>query len=547
MSGVGCVQVTLPPHAQYSYTSAAICSDPYMAVFAPGPNDYGSDSRASYLVACLTAQEWAARASTPAGRATPAPGDGADANHGLGGGPLDKLAGGMIDDGMHAPDPRDADLGGVAATGVLLLSLAGAVVASGSGGLAGLGGTAGVGGGPAGGGTGTGGAEGGAGAGGASGSSGASPASAAPAAAAAGPVSGPPQAGTEAVSIAAQTSAVGVLAAPGGFGLQMPRPELIQGGLSIFRSMKRVTEDANPNGYSPGDVAQMLGDAAGIAVLASALAPAVGLISLATGSAAAATDVDVPQEVFDRMRRNFGRLGYMQGVLDENVSHMDRQLGDLDLAADAPAGPAPADPTALSAKDLKAARTEWANRADAAFDALAAAQTELDDLDVRRANLAHQIDSIGDLLVRIDQTGSVLLPEHLTATISYGRGWYFAGDSSKMAAALRESFARSRAAGAPQRQHAGGADGALVVGADTAGPNAVTLGKWAAANRIADGRLAVLQALAGLERWRGFYDALAASVLGRLGTLRLTADRAVAARRDLAAEVQRRALQVPKR
>ena len=160
MSGVGCVQVTLPPHAQYSYTSAAICSDPYMAVFAPGPNDYGSDSRASYLIACLTAEEWAARASTPAGRATPALGDGGDANHGLGGGPLDKLAGGMIDEGMHAPDPRDADLGGVAATGVLLLSLAGAVVASGSGGLAGLGGAAGAGGGPAGGGTGTGGAEG---------------------------------------------------------------------------------------------------------------------------------------------------------------------------------------------------------------------------------------------------------------------------------------------------------------------------------------------------------------------------------------------------
>jgi hypothetical protein len=562
LSGVGCVQIVLPAHGQYSYTSAAICSDPYMAVFAPGPNNYGSDPNTTYLVACLTAQEWAARASSPVGGATPAPGDGGGGNHGLGNGPLDELAGNLVEDGVHAPDPRDADLGGVAATGVLLLSLAGAVVAGGSGGLAGLGGAAGAGGGPGGGGgsggSGTGGSgsgsgpgSGGAGPGGpaatgTSGSAGASAASASPYAAS-GAASGVPPASTVPLSTVAQTSAVGVMAAPAGFTLQMPRPELMQAGLSIFRSMKRVTEDANPDGYSPGDIAQMLGDAAGIAVLASALAPAVGLVSLASGSAAAATDVRVPQEVFDQMRRNFGRLGYMQGVLDENVSHADRQLGELDLPADAPGGVPPADPTALSARELTAARKEWAARADEAFDVLAAAQTELDELDVRRANLAHQIDSIGDLLVRIDQTGSVLLPEHLAATISYGRGWYFAGDSSKMAAALRESFARSKAAGAPRRQHAGGGEVAVAVGVDLSESKAITLGQWATANRIPDGRLAVVQALGGLERWRGFYDALAASVQERVGALRLTTDRAVAVRRDLAAEVQRRALQGPRK
>jgi hypothetical protein len=324
----------------------------------------------------------------------------------------------------------------------------------------------------------------------------------------------------------------------------VPRPELIEGGLSIFRSMQRVTEDADPSGYSPGDIAQMLGDAAGIAALASALAPAVGLISLAGGGAAAVTDVRSPQEIFEGLRGNFGRLGYMQGVLDENVGHVDGQLGDLDISADALAGPPPpANPAALSARDLKAARTHWARRADAAFDALAAAQTDLDDLDVRRSNLAHQIDEIGDLLVRVDQTGSAMLSDNLAATISYGRGWYFAGDSSKMAAALRESFARSRAAGAPRRLRAAGIDGADAAGPGAGGSAAITLGQWAVANRIADGRLAVLQALAGLERWRGFYDALAGSVQERIGSIRILADQAVAARRDLAAEVQRRALQ----
>jgi hypothetical protein len=236
-------------------------------------------------------------------------------------------------------------------------------------------------------------------------------------------------------------------------------------------------------------------------------------------------------------------------VLDENVSHVDKQLGDLDVSADATTGPPPADPTALSAKDLKAARTEWAHRADATFDALGEAQTELDDLDARRSNLANQIDKVGDLLMRIDQmaridqTGSVLLPDNLAATISYGRGWYFAGGSSKMAVALRESFAGSRAAGTRRRVRAGGTDAGAASGSDAAAPNAVTLGMWAAANRVGDGRLAVLQALAGLERWRGFYDALADSVQERIGSLRLAADQAVAARRDLAAEVQRRALQ----
>jgi len=70
----------------------------------------------------------------------------------------------------------------------------------------------------------------------------------------------------------------------------------------------------------------------------------------------------------------------------------------------------------------------------------------------------------------------------------------------------------------------------------------MTLAQWAASQGVADGRLAVLQALAGLERWRGFYDALAGSVQVEINRLRAEADVAVAVRRDLAAEVQRRAL-----
>jgi hypothetical protein len=336
-----------------------------------------------------------------------------------------------------------------------------------------------------------------------------------------------------------------VVPAISGINLPVPRVEMVQGGLSIFRSMKRVTDQADPSGFSSGDVAQLLGDAAGIAALASVLAPGIELISLATGGAAAASDVKSPREIFEQMRRNFGRLGYMQGVLDENVSHADHDLGDLDPAAADPsaAAPPPKDPTVLSAKDLKTARTLWAGNSDAAFDALARAQKELDDLDDRRSDLAHQIDAVGDLLGRIDAAGSVGLPQYLADTISYGRGWYFAGDSSKMAAALRQSFEQARSAGAVHPRRLAGTTPTVPLPDDTSGPAAMTLGAWAARQQVADGRLAVLQALAGLERWRGFYDALASSVQAETAALRNKADVAVAARRDLAAEVQRRAMQ----
>ena len=48
-------------------------------------------------------------------------------------GAVGKAASLLAEDGTVAPDTRDADLGGVAATGVLLMSVGGAVVAGGSG------------------------------------------------------------------------------------------------------------------------------------------------------------------------------------------------------------------------------------------------------------------------------------------------------------------------------------------------------------------------------------------------------------------------------
>ncbi len=344
--------------------------------------------------------------------------------------------------------------------------------------------------------------------------------------------------------IAANAAAFGNLTTAAGSGLPLPRPELIVAGLSIFRSMRRVTDEADPTGYSAEDFAQLMGDAAGIGALASILAPTAGLVSLATAGAAAGADVYSPQEILKRLRRNFGQLGYMQGVLDENVSQVDGQLAGLDGAPEGKAAieapDIPADPAALSDADLRSARSSWADRADAEFDSLSRMQEEMNDLDERRRNLAHQVDAVSDFLASLDDAGRVVLPAHLGETIRYGVGWYQADEPERMTAALRQSRSQSREAAKPAKA------APAATQADTApAPRAKgqPYAEWAAANKIEGGRMAILQALAGLERWCGFYDALTGTLQRQLVQMRTQADSAGATRRALSAELQRRTLE----
>jgi hypothetical protein len=693
MSGVGCVQNNLPPNARYSYTSAAICNDGFIAVHEPGPNSFGADPNASYLTACLTQAEWDARNA-----ATPSPAAQADGGGGEAAGPLDQVAQGLAEEGTTQPDEQSSSVAGLAATGMLLLSAGGAMAASGGSGvgqamgghggvpdvlrggassvgqgMAGGAGSAadamrggaaavgqamgggpgfgvgqgvthasavgqGMGGGASAAGQGVGGGQlaagqgmghafgagqamsGGAGSvgdamrggataagqgmtGGAAaagqgiahasgvgqgltsgataagqGMTGGATAAGQGIAGGAGSAADAMRGGATAVGqgIAEGAGSAGVLAGPSaldhavsggastagafaaaglpgitsgagtaiasGFSLSLPRFEMVQAGLSIFRSMKRVTEEPNPSGYSQSELTLLLGDMAGIAAVASALTPAVGLITLTAAGAATAHDVRDPRAVFETLRRNFGRLGYLQGVVDENVTRVDGELGGLDVSAEPTALPVPpADLPAMTDASLAAARTEWARRMDATFDAVAAAQARLDDLDARRSNLAHQIDALGDLLGRAGANGAVPLTTDMAAIVAYGRGWHFGGDSSKMAAALNESFTKSRGA-AQKRMRAGGMNAALGLGSGPVPAGTPSLAQWALANNVRDGRLAVLQAVAGLERWRGFYDALAAEAQRRSAALRAQAETASAARRDLAAEVSRRAI-----
>jgi hypothetical protein len=494
----------------------------------------------------------AARASAGTASGTPAPGDGGDAYGWLGSGPIDQVAAALAETGTVPPDERDADLGGVAATGLLLMSVGGAVVAGGAGGLAGgAGGLAG-------------------GAGGAAGatSGGSSAIAGNHELAAAAHAAGSHAAGNHAAaghlatvaghgsaagvgnaigSMAANSVAVGNLTTAAGSGLPLPRPELIVAGLSIFRSMKRITDESDPSGYSAGDIAQLMGDAAGIGALASILAPAGGLVSLAAAGAVAGVDVYSPREVMERLRRSFGQLGYMQGVLDENVSQVDGQLAGLDGlpegAAASAAPEVPADLAALSDKELRAARSAWAARADVEFDALIRAQEEMNDLDDRRRNLAHQVDAVSDLMGRLDDAGTTPVPPHVGDTLCYGLGWYIAGDPARMSAALRESRSQARASAKPARS----ATSASSAGQAAATPapaktRVMPFVDWAAANKIEGSKLAILQAVAGLERWCGFYDALTGTLQRQLVQMRVQADTASATRRVLSAELQRRTL-----
>jgi len=64
--GNPCVQTKLPAHAKISSVGDAICDDGWIPVRAPGPNEYGSDPKTNYLVACITPAEASLRASASA-------------------------------------------------------------------------------------------------------------------------------------------------------------------------------------------------------------------------------------------------------------------------------------------------------------------------------------------------------------------------------------------------------------------------------------------------------------------------------------------------
>jgi hypothetical protein len=345
--------------------------------------------------------------------------------------------------------------------------------------------------------------------------------------------------------------AAGNLTTAAGSGLPLPRSELILAGKSIVRSMRRVTHGAGPRGKGDANADQLMGDAARIGALASILDPAGGLVSLATAGAGAGSEAAEPQDVLECLRLHLGQLGYMQGVLDENVCQVDGQLGGLDgLPEGAPARHAPetpADPASLSDEELRAVRSAWAARADVDFDAVIGAQQAMNDLDNRRRNLDHQVDALSDLLARLDDAGTTPVPRHLGDTLCYGLGWHLAGDSQRMASALRESLSQARAssmaaASKTPASPTSTASSTAQPGPVPSRPAGVPFADWAAANKVEGGRLAILQALAGLQRWCGFYDALTGTLQRQLVELRVQADTTSATRRALSAELQRRAL-----
>ena len=333
----------------------------------------------------------------------------------------------------------------------------------------------------------------------------------------------------------AGSAAAGALSAAGavfgaGFNLPLPRPDLVQGGLGMFRSMKRVTEEADPSGYSAGDMAQFVGDAAGLAALASVLAPAVGALSLATSGAAAASDVKSPHEIIEGLRQNFARIGYMQGIVDANLNREDGKLGAFVRPRSAPLPTSPPDPTSMDDATLRAAGAEWAKLADAALGDVVTDDALLAYLQSKQVQLDFQSDILCDLLDRSETTEVVPLNEEAIAALAFGRGWYSGSDSARMADELRRGFERSKA----------DASSAGSVGSTVGQESPKTLDDWAAAVGARNSCLGVLEATAGVERWRGFCDALVGSVGDRLAAARAQASQTAAVHRDLGVEIERR-------
>jgi hypothetical protein len=431
--------------------------------------------------------------------------------------PIDAIAAGLLDGGSGPSGQGNLGLAGALATAALLLSLGGAVWAGRNGRPSGQLGLA---------------AAGGSGAG-----------AEVPDLMARGSSVGRGAAGALAGAAGAGGGAAGALSAAGalfggGFNLPLPRADLVQNGLGIFRSMKRVTEEADPSGFSAGDTAQFLGDAAGVAALASVLAPVVGVLSLATSSAAAASDVKSPHEVIEGLRRNFGRLGYMQGIVDANVTGTDGELGEFARTTSGTLPDAPADPAALKDDALASAGAEWAKLTVSAQVSVSSDRALADYLDLRRVELAAQAALLADLLGRSETGKEVRLNDEAAAALAFGRSWYTAGDSARMAADLRASLENWKASG---EQAGGTARGGASVGVKPGSKGDVTtLDRWAAESGARDACLGTLEALAGVERWRGFCDAVAGAVGDRLAAAHAQADQTEAVHRELSAEIEHR-------
>jgi hypothetical protein len=239
-------------------------------------------------------------------------------------------------------------------------------------------------------------------------------------------------------------------------------------------------------------------------------------------------DVTSPHEIIEGIRRNMGRIGYMQGIVDANLNREDGTLGEFARPA---SGVTPATPDDVSTMDdaaLRAAGAAWAGLAGAALRDVAADADLLAFLDARRAQLESQSDLLCDLLDRSETNEIVPLDGTAIDALAFGRNWYSASDSAGMADQLRQRFEAS-VAGAP-------------TGSDAAAEDAPrTLDEWAAHVGARNSCLGVLEATAGLERWRGFCDALAGSVDDRLAAARAQADQTAAVRSELGAEIERRA------
>jgi len=527
--GIDCIQTKVPPHGKISYTGEAICEDGYVAVYAPGPNEYGSDPETNYLVECITPEEAARRAAAsahpessvpPNAEISPAqtgpPGSQTGVSAGSGGDPVAAAAGAVVEDGSQAPDKRDTGLAGVTATGLLIVGCGAGFGLLGPSEL--LGG--GSGGGPGGG---AGGTDSGGGTGGGGASQTPSP-------------TGSPDADE----------------------LRRRRDQLDKIEASLARTVKRVTDATNPDTWGPQEIAELTSDAAAIAAIAGPLAVPAGGVALAAGAVSQVGKYYSPRETIESMRGNLSTLGYLQGQVQADLSNVDAQLRDIATGK----GPAPEptlDFTSMSDADLQAARQAAAARTDAAFDDAIAAQKSIGETDDRRRNLMRNIDVVKDQLAQlqaIDGQPSVPFTALGLASGTPAVGGeaaveHFATDVSlqRMNAAFQAQAMDAAAAAASKGAAAASTtltQTSKVVAGFGAGAAATSgvLGAVQVHNdrAIDSGLDTVHRTLADMERMQGFNDARANNLQDQIAAARTRADQAIATRRAISAEIDSRAM-----
>jgi hypothetical protein len=469
---------------------------------------FAKQGKGTYTFSFEFWNEFTDRGSHPAlwlvaGTLEPAAPAGGGTTGGGGGGPADELASAVADEGATTPTPQDGIVGGVAATGVLLMAIAGSLAL-------------------------------------------ASPALGGPETAGSRslPTEPPPLTPVER-EMAAVERRIGLMD---------------DAYARLVKSALRINAATNSGELGAGDAAEILGDlSSAIATFPPAAVPA-GLASMVFSSLSAASSLSGERESLDALRENLAGLTYLQGRATVDREALGQQLMDLrQQQAAERAGvrpPPPVDPSAMTRQQLEQARTRAEADVSLAYSRAAATQDELSRFVEERNAVQRRMDALRtgreeaqvpvgatspsvSMPVLSADTGGESLLAHVDAAaaesgvVSAAREGMQASRRAAEAAALERAAAFAEAQRAAEFVERGS-------GLVSAGAGVLSAAAWGNDLAVDAANARAHQAVAQLAYRHGELAARADQAQSRLEQMRQQCDQAVTTRRTLSTEIERR-------